>query len=58
MDKKIPKTPKEVTKLSEWQRRETRSIKRKKQIEQEERKRRHKKSSERQELLNQKLLLN
>lgn len=53
-DKKNPKTPKEVTKLSEWQRRNQEYQKKKKIEEQEEKEKKAQEEKERQELLNQK----
>lgn len=53
-DKKNPKTPKEVTKLSEWQRRNQEYQKKKQIEEQEEKEKKAQEEKERQELLNQK----
>ena len=53
-DKKNPKTPKEVTKLSEWQRRNQEYQKKKRIEEQEEKEKKAQEEKERQELLNQK----
>ena len=53
-DKKNQKTPKEVTKLSEWQRRNQEYQKKKQLEEQEEKEKKAKEEKERQELLNQK----
>ena len=53
-DKKNPKTPKEVTKLSEWQRRNQEYQKKKQLEEQEEKEKKAQEEKERQELLNQK----
>ena len=52
-DKKNPKTPKEVTKLSEWQRRNQEYQKKKQIEEQEEKEKKAQEEKERQELLNQ-----
>ena len=54
-DKKNPKTPKEVTKLSEWQRRNQEYQKKKQIEEQEEKEKKAQEEKERQELLNQKI---
>ena len=54
-DKKNPKTPKEVTKLSEWQRRNQEYQKKKQLEEQEEKEKKAQEEKERQELLNQKI---
>jgi len=54
-DKKNQKTPKEVTKLSEWQRRNQEYQKKKQLEEQEEREKKAQEEKERQELLNQKI---
>ena len=53
-DKKNQKTPKEVTKLSEWQRRNQEYQKKKQLEEQEEKEKKAQEEKERQELLNQK----
>ena len=53
-DKKNQKTPKEVTKLSEWQRRNQEYQKKKQLEEQEEKEKQAQEEKERQELLNQK----
>ena len=53
-DKKNQKTPKEVTKLSEWQRRNQEYQKKKQLEEQEEKEKKTQEEKERQELLNQK----
>ena len=53
-DKKNQKTPKEVTKLSEWQRRNQEYQKKKQIEEQEEKEKKAQEEKERQELLNQK----
>ena len=53
-DKKNQKTPKEVTKLSEWQRRNQEYQKKKQLEEQEEKEKNAQEEKERQELLNQK----
>ena len=53
-DKKNQKTPKEVTKLSEWQRRNQENKKKKQLEEQEEKEKKAQEEKERQELLNQK----
>lgn len=53
-DKKNQKTPKEVTKLSEWQRRNQEYQKKKQIEEQEEKEKQAQEEKERQELLNQK----
>lgn len=53
-DKKNQKTPKEVTKLSEWQRRNQEYQKKKQLEEQEEKEKKAQEEEERQELLNQK----
>ena len=53
-DKKNQKTPKEVTKLSEWQRRNQEYQKKKQLEEQEEKERKAQEEKERQEFLNQK----
>ena len=53
-DKKNQKTPKEVTKLSEWQRRNQEYQKKKQLEEQEEKEKKAQDEKERQELLNQK----
>ena len=53
-DKKNKKTPKEVTKLSEWQRRNQEYQKKKQLEEQEEKEKKAQEEKERQELLNQK----
>lgn len=53
-DKKNPKTPKEVTKLSEWQRRNQEYQKKKQIEEQKEKEKKAQEEKERQELLNQK----
>ena len=53
-DKKNQKTPKEVTKLSEWQRRNQEYQKKKQTEEQEEKEKKAQEEKERQELLNQK----
>lgn len=53
-DKKNQKTPKEVTKLSEWQRRNREYQKKKQLEEQEEKEKKAQEEKERQELLNQK----
>ena len=53
-DKKNQKTPKEVTKLSEWQRRNQEYQKKKQLEEQEEKEQKAQEEKERQELLNQK----
>ena len=55
-DKKNPKTPKEVTKLSEWQRRNQEYQKKKQLEEQEEKEKKAQEEKERQELLNQNAL--
>ena len=52
-DKKNPKTPKEVTKFSEWQRRNQEYQKKKQIEEQEEKEKKAQEEKERQELLNQ-----
>ena len=54
-DKKNQKTPKEVTKLSEWQRRNQEYQKKKQIEEQEEKEKKAQEEKERQELLNQKI---
>ena len=54
-DKKNQKTPKEVTKLSEWQRRNQEYQKKKQLEEQEEKEKKAQEEKERQELLNQKI---
>ena len=54
-DKKNQKTPKEVTKLSEWQRRNQEYQKKKQFEEQEEKEKKAQEEKERQELLNQKI---
>ena len=54
-DKKNQKTPKEVTKLSEWQRRNQEYQKKKQIEEQEEKEKKVQEEKERQELLNQKI---
>ena len=53
-DKKNQNTPKEVTKLSEWQRRNQEYQKKKQLEEQEEKEKKAQEEKERQELLNQK----
>ena len=53
-DKKNQKTPKEVTKLSEWQRRNQEYQKKKQLEEQEEKEKKAQEEKERQEILNQK----
>ena len=55
-DKKNQKTPKEVTKLSEWQRRNQEYQKKKQLEEQEEKEKKAQEEKERQELLNQNAL--